>query len=253
MAGDDPTERIYEAALSDPYPPEVSLAIHTDLSRFIEGRLDLLKRNGFWGLILVALSLLVFLHWRVAFWVMMGLLLAITGSLVCMRLLGQSLNLISMFGLIIVLGLLVDDAIIVSEHVYSKVEQGIEPRLAAITGTEEVTWPVVCAITTTIVAFLPLMFIEGQLGQWMGVLPIIVCVALSVSLIEALSILPSHLAHGLRPLAVANSAPHGRWWSRLVSVGARFRAAQNTYVQQKLRRAYERLLRKATEYRYVGD
>ena len=73
----------------------------------IEGRLDLLKRNGIWGLLLVLLSLLVFLHWRVAVWVMMGLLLAIAGSFICMRIFGQTLNLITMFGLIVVLGLLV--------------------------------------------------------------------------------------------------------------------------------------------------
>ena len=146
------------------------------------------------------LSLFLFLHWRVALWVMMGLVLAITGALICMKLLSMTLNLIALGGLIIVLGLLVDDAIIVSEHIYTKVEQGIEPEPAAIAGTEEVTWPVVCAIVTTIVAFVPLMFIEGQIGDCMGVLPVVVTCALAVSLIEALSILPSHLAEWLEPV-----------------------------------------------------
>ena len=197
LSGRDKIQDVYDKAQSDPYPPGINVETRMDLSQFIEGRLDLLKRNGLWGLLLVFLSLLVFLHWRVAFWVMMGLVLAITGSLICMKLLGLTLNLMTMGGFIIVLGLLVDDAIIVSEHVYSKVEQGIEPRLAAITGTEEVTWPVVCAIVTTIVAFAPLRYIEGQIGVWMSVLPVIVCVALSVSLLEALTILPCHLAHSL--------------------------------------------------------
>ena len=210
LSGSNPVQEVYDRARSDPYPSGVGVVTHSDLSRFIEGRLDLLKRNGFWGLILVFLSLLVFLHWRVAFWVMMGLILAITGSLICMQLLGQTLNLITMFGLIIVLGLLVDDAVIVSEHVYSKIEQGAEPRLAAIEGAEEVTAPVVCAILTTIVAFMPLMFIEGRMGDWLGVLPVVVCVALSVSLIEALSILPSHLAHGLRRRAGATGSVEPR-------------------------------------------
>ncbi len=242
---------IYDSARRGNYPPEVRLAIHTDLSRYVEGRLDLLKRNGFWGLILVVISLLTFLHWRVALWVMMGLLLAVAGSLVCMQILGITLNLLTMLGLIIVLGLLVDDAIIVGEHVFSKVEQGIEPTLAAITGTEEVTWPVVCAILTTIVAFVPLMFIEGQMGDWMGVLPVIVCVALTVSLIEALTILPSHLAHGLRPLASGDaSLSHLRplWLARCA---AWFRHTQHVYVQERLREMYERLLRLAIAYRYV--
>jgi multidrug efflux pump subunit AcrB len=242
---------IYDNARSDAFSREVRLALHTDLSRYVEGRLDLLKRNGFWGLILVVISLLTFLHWRVALWVMMGLLLAITGSLICMKLMGLTLNLITMLGLIIVLGLLVDDAIIVGEHVYSKVEEGVEPKLAAITGTEEVTWPVVCAILTTIVAFVPLMYIEGQMGDWMGVLPMIVCVALSVSLIEALTILPSHLAHGLCPLAsgdASRSHLRPRW---LAEFAARVRHTQHEYVQQKLRTLYERLLRLAIANRYV--
>ncbi|MFQ5591384.1 MAG: efflux RND transporter permease subunit, partial [Phycisphaerae bacterium] len=164
---------------------------------------------------------------------------------------GVTLNLITMLGLIIVLGLLVDDAIIVGEHVYAKVEQGVEPRLAAISGTEEVTWPVTCAILTTIVAFVPLMFIEGQIGDWMGVLPVIVCVALSVSLIEALTILPSHLAHGLRPLETADAhhAPVRTAW--LARQGARIRHVQHLYLQKKLRTAYVRLLRTALRYRYV--
>ncbi len=263
LSGRDVLREVYERARSDPYPEGVEIATHNDLSVFIEGRLNLLERNGMWGLVLVFLSLLMFLHWRVAFWVMMGLVLAITGSLICMRLLGLSLNLISMLSLIIVLGLLVDDAIIVSEHVYSKVENGMEARLAAITGTEEVTWPVVCAIVTTIVAFAPLMYLEGQMGDWMGVLPVVVCVALTVSLVEALTILPSHLAHGLRPLESSDRANRHRRLesvtgsttrirSRAVSIAKRFRGAEGEVLMPWLRNRYERLLRLAARYRYVA-
>ena len=247
ITGHDPLREIYEKAAGDPYPPAASVATHSDLSRFIEGRLDLLTRNGAWGLLLVFLSLLAFLHWRVAFWVMMGLVLAITGSLICMQLLGQTFNLITMFGLIIVLGLLVDDAIIVSEHVYSKIEQGMAPGLAAIEGTEEVTWPVVCAIATTIVAFVPLMFIEGQMGDWMGVLPVVVCVALTVSLFEALSVLPSHLAHGVRPIT-QNVHPRG---GRLRTMMARIRGAETDFLFRRSLAVYTRILRLAAGYRYV--
>jgi hydrophobic/amphiphilic exporter-1 (mainly G- bacteria), HAE1 family len=251
VTGNDPLRDIYERARSDPYPPGIGVEVHTDLSRFIEGRLELLQRNGFWGLILVTLSLLVFLHWRVAFWVMMGLMLAIAGALIAMTWLGQTLNLMTMFGLIIVLGLLVDDAIIVSEHVYSKVEQGVEPRLAAITGAEEVTWPVFCAVTTTIVAFVPLMFIEGQIGDWMGVLPVIVCVALSASLIESLAILPCHLAHGLR-LSTRHVSPKLERRARTLSHWiTTVREAQDNLVNVRLRNGYERFLRAAVSYRYI--
>lgn len=243
------TDEIYQTALRNPLADGVSAEIHTDLSHFIEGRLDLLMRNGLWGLALVTLSLLLFLHWRVALWVMVGLTLAVAGSLICMKLMGQTLNLMTMFGLIVVLGLLVDDGIIVAEHVYTKLEAGGDPKQAAIAGTEEVTWPVVCAIATTIVAFIPLMFIDGQIGDWMGVLPVIVCVALSVSLIEALMVLPSHLAHGLRGRGVVDRGNGGG--SSLVRVARRLRAAQVRFVQQKLFVGYERLLRLATAYRYV--
>ncbi len=249
LSGNDPVREAYEKAKSDPYPPGIGIETHSDLSVFVSGRLDLLMRNGQWGLLLVFLSLLVFLHWRVALWVMMGLILAITGALICMKLVGLSLNLITMGGLIIVLGLLVDDAIIVSEHVYSKVEQGIEPKLAAISGTEEVTWPVVCAIVTTIVAFFPLRYIKGQMGDWMGVLPLVVCVALSVSLVEALTILPSHLGHSLRPRSNSKRDAAAR-----TTLGAKLRwlaAGEHDLLMHLLRKPYDRLLRVATSYRYV--
>jgi len=253
VTGRDRLAEIYTEARRDPFTPDIRLQVHSDLSRFVRGRLELLERNGFFGLILVTLSLLVFLHWRVALWVMMGLVLAIAGSILAMKLLGQTLNLMTMFGLIIVLGLLVDDAIIVAEHVYTKVEQGIEPKPAAVEGAQEVTWPVVCAITTTIVAFAPLMYIEGQIGDFMGVLPVIVCIALIVSLVEALTILPTHLAHGLKPAdrAAQEAANRGGILSPAYRLLARVRAWQNRWIQQRLRGAYESLLRFALHRRYV--
>jgi HAE1 family hydrophobic/amphiphilic exporter-1 len=251
LSGGDAIQEAYERALGSPFPAGIEVAYHSDLSRFIEGRLDLLKRNGFYGLLLVFASLLFLLHWRVAFWVMMGLALAVCGSLMCMAALGQSLNLITMFGLIIVLGLLVDDAIIVAENVYSKVEEGAEPRPAAIAGTEEVTWPVVCAILTTIVAFIPLMFIEGRMGDWFGVLPLIVCIALTVSLLEALSILPSHLAHGIRPPSRTDRKAEKHRLGILGALSYRFREMQDYLVHRVLIANYEKLVRVAARYRYV--
>jgi len=253
FSGHDTLGEIYQQARREPFPPDVSLNVHSDLSRYVKGRLELLERNGVYGLVLVTLSLLLFLHWRVAFWVMMGLVLAVAGSLLAMKLLGQSLNLMTMFGLIIVLGLLVDDAIVVSENVYSKVENGMEPRLAAVVGAEEVTWPVVCAVTTTIVAFAPLMHIQGRIGDFMGVLPVIVCIALTVSLLEALSILPAHLAHGMKPakIAATEAAGRGGLLSPLFAVTARLRSWQDEWIQRRLRNGYEAFLRSAVRHRYV--
>ncbi|MCH8149176.1 MAG: efflux RND transporter permease subunit, partial [Planctomycetes bacterium] len=251
LSGRDTVREVYEQALADPYPEGIRIEAHRDLSRFIEQRLDLLQRNGLWGLSFVFLSLLMFLNWRVAFWVLMGLVLSVTGALMAMKFLGLTLNLITAFGLIMILGLLVDDAIIVSEHVYSKIEQGVEPKLAAIVGTEEVTGPVVCAVFTTIVAFFPLAWIEGQLGDWLGVLPVVACVALFASLIEALAILPSHLAHGLKPKK-RDGIVTGTGILGMVRRGAGIlQRLQDKYIQGVLQRNYERLLRTAAAYRYV--
>ncbi len=243
--------RIYKEAAADPYPRYGTLKTHTNLARYIEGRLDLLKRNGIWGLIFVFLSLLFFVNWRVAFWVMMGLLLAILGTMVAMKAAGVTLNLISAFGLIVVLGMLVDDAIIVGEHTCTKIENGEDPELAAITGAEEVTTPVTCAIVTTIVAFAPLLFISGVMGDFMGVLPVIVILSLSISLFEALSILPSHLAESFAKAARRQKSRGEKtkgWWRK---TRERLRDRQRSILEDYLRVWYARLLRAAISYRYV--
>jgi len=245
-----PTQTIYKQAYNNPYRNNIQIATNNNLARFIESRLDLLKRNGVWGLILVFISLLIFLNWRVAFWIMMGLILSICGSIMMMHIIGETLSLISMFGLIIVLGLIVDDAIVVGENIYARIEKGEDPKLAAIKGTEQVTWPVVIAVMTTIAAFLPLMFIEGQMGDFMGVLPIVVTCALAVSLLESLSILPTHLAEWLRPVRRdlnTDEAPR-HIFARIARPIRRFK--QHALVAL-LGRWYEKILRPAVQFRYV--
>lgn len=242
-------QRIYRQAFNDPYPSNLAIRTHSNLARFIESRLDLLKRNGAWGLCLVFLSLLFFLNGRVAFWVMMGLVLSVCGAVVLMQALGATLNLISMFGLIVVLGLIVDDAIVVGENIYARVERGEDPHTAAIHGTQEVTWPVIIAVCTTIGAFIPLLFIEGRIGDFMGVLPIVVMCALSVSLIEAFSILPSHLAEALKRTKRDLDSDRPRSW--LARISRPLRRAEKHILLNVLGRHYERLLRLAVRYRYV--
>ncbi|MEM1423940.1 MAG: efflux RND transporter permease subunit, partial [Planctomycetota bacterium] len=179
----------------DPLPGE--LRTTTDLARFIVGRLDLLTRNALFGGVLVLITLVLLLNWRVAFWVAIGLIVSLLGTLVVMKFTGISLNLLTMFGLIIVLGLLVDDAIVVAENITARHEQG-EPALdAAVSGTGMVGWPVIATVLTTICAFAPLGMIEGNIGDLLGVLPVVVACALGVSLIECLYILPSHMGHAL--------------------------------------------------------
>lgn len=187
----------YELGLSRPDPPPGELATGQDLSRFVTQRLELLSRNALTGAALVLLTLVVFLPPTVAFWVTAGLAISVLGTLATMSMFDITLNLLTMFGLIIVLGLLVDDAIVVAENIVARHETG-EPALqAAINGGKQVFWPVIATILTTICAFLPLRLIEGRVGDLMGALPLVVAVALLVSLVEALLILPSHMAHTL--------------------------------------------------------
>jgi multidrug efflux pump subunit AcrB len=151
----------YDLGRSSPDPLPGSLSTHSDLARFIEGRLDLLMRNARWGALLVFLTLLVFLNWRVALWVGVGLVIAVSGTLVVMNAIGITLNLLTMFGLIVVLGLLVDDAIVVAENVQARHDRNEPALVAAVKGTEQVLWPVVATVLTTIVAFMPLRFVPA--------------------------------------------------------------------------------------------
>ena len=166
-----------------------------NFAKFISQRLELMTRNARAGLVLVVIALAFFLNIRVAFWVAAGIPISFMGTFVLMKILGASINLISLFGLIVVLGLIVDDAIVVGENVYTKIEQGMAPFKAAVLGTNEVAIPVITAVLTTMVTFIPLAFIEGRLGTFLGVLPVVVISALAVSLLEAFVILPAHLGH----------------------------------------------------------
>ncbi|USN98377.1 MAG: efflux RND transporter permease subunit [Phycisphaeraceae bacterium] len=174
------------------------LVTTTDLARFVVGRMDLLIRNAFWGGLLVFATLVLLLNRRVSLWVAAGLVVSMLGTLAVMKFSGITLNLLSMFGLIIVVGILVDDAIVVAENITSRHEEGTPALEASIVGTKQVAWPVVATVLTTIFAFLPLAMIEGRIGDMLGVLPVIVGCALSVSLLESLFILPCHMGHSLK-------------------------------------------------------
>ena len=138
----------------------VTLSYVNDLSKYIRRRLDVLVSNGLQGFILVVISLFFFLGWRVAMMVALGLPLAMAMTFIILDYLGMTLNLISMLGLIIVVGMLVDDAIVISENIYRYLEEGVEPYEACIRGTAEVIAPVTATITTTIAAFGPMLFVE---------------------------------------------------------------------------------------------
>ncbi len=165
-----------------------------DSSYYVKRRLNILKDNGFIGIGLVFICLLFFLNFRTSFVTSLGAPIAFMSAFIVMGMTGVSVNLISMFALILVLGMLVDDAIIVSEQFYQKLEQGMEPKEAAKQASYETIKPVTTTILTTIVAFGSLFFMGGIMGKFLWSVPAVVIICLLASLFECYFILPSHLA-----------------------------------------------------------
>jgi len=179
-------------------PPGVKLSITQNVSSIVEDRLKLLIINGLQGLILVFVVMWLFFRFTFAFWVSMGLPISFLGGLFLMSLLGQSINMISMVALLIALGLLMDDAIVISENIASHLRKGKKALQAAIDGTMQVMPGVVSSFLTTTAIFLPLAFLSGDMGKVLLVIPIVLLAVLLISLIEAFFILPHHLEHSLK-------------------------------------------------------
>jgi len=228
-----------------PLPEGATVGSATDLARFVEGRLDLLTRNAIYGAILVFATLLIFLNWRVAFWVGAGLVTAIAGTLLLMAYLNITLNLLTMFGLIVVMGLLVDDAIVVAENIQTHHDKkGETPTTSSISGTNEVFWPVVATVLTSIAAFLPLTFIKGQIGTLLGALPLVVACALAMSLVESLLILPSHMGHSLSKRDKVRS-------NKLSRALKRYEDWRDTLISEKIAPGFARMLGFMLRQRYI--
>ena len=185
--------RVNEYVATHTMPEGIQIVTWFNRASYLRGRLDLLIRNATIGLILVFCVLVFFLDLRLAFWTTLGIPISFMGGIVCMSLFGVSVNMLSLFALLIVLGIVVDDAIVVGENVFSYRQQGINPLDAAIRGVREMAMPVFLAIATTIAAFMPLVFTKGELGKILWPIPVVVSCVLVVSLIEALLILPAHL------------------------------------------------------------
>ncbi|MFC1670294.1 efflux RND transporter permease subunit [Spirochaetota bacterium] len=173
--------------------PKYEYMTSNDLSKIVKRRLNVLINNAIVGLILVGLSLFLTLGWRIAAVTALGIPLSFCGTFIWMGQFGVTVNMMSMFGLIVVLGMIVDDAIVVAENVYRHLEEGKPVKKAIIDGTSEVIVPIAGTILTTIAAFAPLMFMQGIMGEWMWTLPAVVSVSLLFSWFEAMFILPSHI------------------------------------------------------------
>ena len=174
----------------------VQLSVTRDLSITLNDRTALLAKNAISGILLVLFFLALFLNLRLAFWVAFGLPISFLGMFIFAAQLGVTINVLSLFGMIIVIGILVDDGIVIGENIYHHYyDLGKSKIRAAIDGTMEVIPPIVSAILTTIIAFSTFFFVDGRIGSFFGEVSTIVILTLSVSLIEALIILPAHIAH----------------------------------------------------------
>lgn len=218
-------------------PPGVHLTLMWDTASVVQDRLDMLVRNGIQGLIAVFLVLWLFFSFRYSFWVAMGLPASFLGTFFLLPLLGITINMISMVGLLIGVGLLMDDAIVISENVAARMAKGDSPLHAAITGTRQVLPGVLSSFATTLLVFGSLAFITGQMGQILRILPIVLIVVLSVSLLEAFLILPHHLSHSLSHMKGKRPSRFRQGFER------RFEALRDN--------RFGPLLDRAIEYRYL--
>ncbi len=173
----------------------VELNVVRDLSTTLVQRTELLTENAIIGMILVLMFLSLFLNTRLAFWVAFGLPVAFLGMFMFAGYFNVTINVLSLFGMIIVIGILVDDGIVIAENIYQHYEKGKSPEQAAIDGVMEVLPAIISAIITTILAFAIFLFLDGRIGEFFGEVSVVVMLTLIVSLVEALIILPAHLAH----------------------------------------------------------
>jgi len=208
------TDTIKAAKIVDDYlaetlpqlPRSLEIVKYDVSADLVEGRISLLIENGLSGLVLVVGILFLFLNARIALWVAAGIPVAMMATIGIMWLMGESINMISLFALIMMLGVIVDDAIVVGEHTATRQSLGDTPADAAVNGATTMLAPIFAASLTTIAAFLPILLVSDVLGQIMGTLPVVVVAVVIASLIECFLVLPGHLSHAL------DNRPGWSWW-----------------------------------------
>ena len=218
-------------------PPNIEIEVFNERWQLIKDRILLLLKNGAGGLVLVLLILYLFLSSRVAFWVAVGIPVSFMATLAVLYLVGGSINMISLFALIMALGIIVDDAIVVGEDAQAHFDMGEDPLMASEGGARRMLSPVMASSMTTIAAFLPLMVIGGRMGSIMMAIPIVIVCVIIASLIESFLILPGHLRHAF----------------------VQGRQVRQSRLKEKLNRGFERLrdywfrrlVRTAIEFRWT--
>jgi len=226
-------------------PKGVSMTLAQDDSRFLRSRLETLTGNAQSGFALVLLVLALFLRLRLAFWVSVGVPISFLGTLWILPSMDISINLISLVGFIVVLGIVVDDAIIIGENVHASQSSRTSRMDAAIAGARGVATPVIFGVLTTATAFAPMLFVPGPMGRIARVIPIIVCACLFFSLVESLFVLPAHLAHGKSDDDELPRSAVGRRWRVIQD---RIATGLDGFIEHVYRPALEAVL----EWRYLA-
>jgi multidrug efflux pump subunit AcrB len=191
----DLCDRVKAYIAAKEMPPGIQIQEFRDLSLLVNERLQLILKNGAMGLLLVLLTLALFLEWRIAFWVASGIAFSIIGAVALLYAVGGTINMLTLFGFLMTTGIIVDDAIVVGENFFNHKEDGGTGEEIAERSMKEIGGPVLAMVNTTLVAFLPLFFVTGLMGEFIRIIPSVVLCALVLSLFESLFILPSHLAH----------------------------------------------------------
>ncbi len=227
-------------------PEGMSLDIWGRMAPVLEARIRLLTRNGLQGLCLVFILLWLFLDIRLSFWVSLGMPVSIMGATAAMWFGDATINMITLFGMVAVLGIIVDDATVVGEAIFVARKKGAPPLKAAVDGVMEVGTPVFAAVATNMVAFLPLAFVSGFMGKVVAPLPLVVIAAFVVSLIECMLVFPAHMSH----LPPPSAKPEGR--HILIRIGLRFHRLTNEGLEWFAAHVYERIVTLALRWRYVS-
>ncbi len=230
--------RNYVASAQRDLPDGIHLTTWADASRDVDGRLKMLLKNGMTGMVLVVFALLLFMDLRSTIAVALGIPVAFAGAVAVLGVTDSTINMISLLGLLMATGIVVDDAIVIAEAVRKQSRDGLAPLDAAVAGTRRVALPVLLSSLTTIVAFIPIMFVKGVMGKFIYVLPVVVIATIVASAIEAFAILPAHLAEWVSE----NKADKKNWRTRT-------RAKLDQFIEMVVTKYYRPVVRWSLAHR----
>lgn len=233
----------YLDTLRPTLPEGLELTLWRDSADELGARLGVLLNTALGGLAMVLLTLALPLRFRLAMWVAAGIPIALLGTIMTFGVFDVTLSSLTVMGFILVLGIVVDDAIVVGERIYAHERHSEDQRTAAVNGTYEVAVPVFFGVLTTVAAFMPIIFVPGRLGSFFSVVGTVVCLALAFSIIESMFILPSHLAHRAR----ARDRKHGPAMTRWLGFQNRIAEGLENFAENR----YGRRLRQVLPWRYT--